>query len=406
MAPFRELLNKRGKFYWDDALETIFQESKRKIIDSIEEGVRTFEVNRPTWLATDWSKTAIGFTLAQKHCDCIEINNPFCGENHWRTNYVGSRFTKESESRYAPIEGEALAVVDALDKARHFTLGCKDLIIAVDHKPLLKTFTDRCLDDIPNPRLRNLKEKSLRYRFRVVHIPGLRHVAADAVSRKPVGDPTTLALPDDIASMARTRKPPSDHPISDPTPTLPHSFLSTIRTHRQDDAPQICTHTDPAPVEVIKSVTWDDIRLETASDATMVSLSNTIEDGFPEDKTSLSSDLRPYHQFRDSLATFDGVVLYRDRVVIPPSLRDRVLQCLHSAHQGVTQMCSRAESSFFWPGMTPAITDMRARCQACNRMAPSQPSAPPNTTNWPSLPIPMYCGRLLPLPRPQLPGGC
>ena len=49
---------------------------------------------------------------------------------------VGSRFTHPKESRYAPIEGEALAVADALDKARHFVLGCNNLVIAVDHKPL------------------------------------------------------------------------------------------------------------------------------------------------------------------------------------------------------------------------------------------------------------------------------
>ncbi len=35
---------------------------------------------------------------------------------------VGSRFTHSAESRYAPIEGEALAVADALEKARHFLL--------------------------------------------------------------------------------------------------------------------------------------------------------------------------------------------------------------------------------------------------------------------------------------------
>ena len=38
----------------------------------------------------------------------------------------------------APIKGEALAMADALDKARFFALSCSDLIIAVDHKPLLK----------------------------------------------------------------------------------------------------------------------------------------------------------------------------------------------------------------------------------------------------------------------------
>ena len=53
------------------------------------------------------------------------------------------------------MEGEALAVADALDKARYFVLGCEDLILAVDHKPLLKVLGDRSLEDIPNARLRN-----------------------------------------------------------------------------------------------------------------------------------------------------------------------------------------------------------------------------------------------------------
>ena len=379
MLPFRELLKAGTRFQWTDELDLLFNETKALIIDEIHKGVEIFDKSRPTCLATDWSREGIGFWLFQKHCSCAS-SRPFCCKTGWRITLVGSRFTSGAESRYAPIEGEALAVVDALDKARHFTLGCTNLIIAVDHKPLLKTFGDRCLDNIPNPRLRNLKEKSLRYRFSIVHIPGLRHAAADAVSRKPVGDPNTLPLPDDVASMD-----PTSEPL--PPPGLPDSFLANIRTNEEDDSPQTCVHDDSTPTEVIKSVTWDDIRLTTASDPTMIALSKTIEDGFPEDKASLDPNLRPYHQFRESLTTFDGVILYNDRVVIPSSLRDRVLQCLHSAHQGVTQMCSRAESSIFWPGMTPAITDMRARCQACNRMAPSQPSAPPTPPISPAYPF-------------------
>ncbi len=94
-----------------------------------------------------------------------------CGEG-WKIVLVGSRFTHPAESRYAPVEGEALAVADALDRARYFVLGCKDLTVAVDHKPLLGIFATRALDDISNPRLRNIKEKTLRYNFRVVHIQG------------------------------------------------------------------------------------------------------------------------------------------------------------------------------------------------------------------------------------------
>ena len=41
-----------------------------------------------------------------------------------------------------------------LNKAKFFVLGCDDLTIAVDHKPLLGIFSDRCLD-MANNRLRN-----------------------------------------------------------------------------------------------------------------------------------------------------------------------------------------------------------------------------------------------------------
>ena len=60
----------------------------------------------------------------------------------------------------SPIEGEALAVVEALKKTRHFTLGCPDMTEVVDHKPLLKVLGDRALDDIHNPRLRNIKKRN------------------------------------------------------------------------------------------------------------------------------------------------------------------------------------------------------------------------------------------------------
>ena len=64
----------------------------------------------------DWSKTGIGFWLLQKHCPCPE-EGPLCCNDGWKVTLVGSRFTHAAETRYEPIEGEALAVADALDKS-------------------------------------------------------------------------------------------------------------------------------------------------------------------------------------------------------------------------------------------------------------------------------------------------
>lgn len=178
MLPFRELLKPNNKFYWDTDLEQAFQRSKETIISEIHNGVKIFDKAKPTCLATEWSKTGIGYWLFQKHCTC-PANNPFCCRQGCQITLVGSRFTHDAESRYAPIEGEALAVADALDKAMHFVLGCSNLTIAVDHRPLLKIFSDRSLDHISNTRLRNLKEKTLRYRFKIIHIPGIKNKTPD-----------------------------------------------------------------------------------------------------------------------------------------------------------------------------------------------------------------------------------
>ena len=37
---------------------------------------------------------------------------------------------KSAESRYSPVEGECLAVADALHRSKHFVLGCSNLLIA------------------------------------------------------------------------------------------------------------------------------------------------------------------------------------------------------------------------------------------------------------------------------------
>lgn len=89
----------------------------------------------------------------------------------WRITLAGSRFTYSAESRYAPIEGEALAVVDALKRAKHFIHGCDNLIIAVDHKSLLKVLGDHRLEYIRDPHLLNLQEKTHPYEFWMIHIP-------------------------------------------------------------------------------------------------------------------------------------------------------------------------------------------------------------------------------------------
>ena len=113
MEPFRKLLSSKT-FYWDSHIEDVFNKLKDEIVKLVQDGIKTFVRERPTCLIMDWTKTGIGFHLTQKHCDCQPPPRPDCGKEHWKLVFAGSCFTKDSESRYAPIEGESLAVAYGL----------------------------------------------------------------------------------------------------------------------------------------------------------------------------------------------------------------------------------------------------------------------------------------------------
>ena len=194
--------------------------------------------------------------VVSKQCQCFSTH-PFCSHTEWKVALVGSHFTHSAESRYAPVEVRALAIADALEKARYFVLGCDDLIVAVDHKPLLKVLGDRSLEDTPNARLRYLKKKTLCNKFRLMHIPCAKHRAADCVSCHPTGRTEKMRLTDDtsaILQIVQTSPPPDS--------TLLHSFLVGIPMPDMD-APA-CNPLDEAitaaatlAMDSIQSMTWN-----------------------------------------------------------------------------------------------------------------------------------------------------
>ena len=185
MQPFRELVKQNSKFTWDSTLQKLFEDSKAKLIEVISEGIRTYDTSLPTCIQCDWSKDGIGYLLLQKHCSCSLQHMPVCCNDGWKLVYAGSRFTKKSEQGYAPLEGEALALSWSLEHARIFILGCPDLTVVTDHKPLLGIFNNRDLASIENLRVQRFKSRTLHYRFNIQQCPCKWHRRADAVSHNP-----------------------------------------------------------------------------------------------------------------------------------------------------------------------------------------------------------------------------
>ena len=387
MAPFRHLLRPRSVFSWTDELTTLFERSKLEIIRQIERGVRLFELNRPTCLASDFSGVGIGYFLLQKHCSCPG-RTPICCKTGWLLTLVGSRFLHDAETRYAPVEGECLAVAYGLQQTKYFVLGCPDLTVATDHKPLLGLLNDRSLADIPNRRLLNLKEKTLDFRFRIVHVPGRLHMGPDAASRSPMGQPDLMWLPGE--------PDPQDTEIYGKMSTaeLRDTILIGLMSSATDTIPDTEACVLATCVDAIRSVpvtSWEDIRTQTASDPSMMLLHDQILQGFPEDARTLPASLRPFAARSDSLYIADGVILSAGRIVVPPVLRPAILASLHAAHQGVPAMKARAQCSVWWPNITVDISRTRLECVACNKMAKSNPNLPPADPPQPDYPFQMVC---------------
>ena len=372
MDPFRDLLKKSRTFFWDKSLDTSFIRSRVEICDMVRKGVEMYEVERPSCLLTDWSDIGIGFFLLQQHCECEVEQGPNCGPDHWRMVLAGSRFTKDAETRYAPVEGEALAVVYALESTRMFVLGCPNLMVATDHKPLVPILNSKGLELIKNPRLLSMKEKTLMYRFTTKHVPGKFHFAADSVSRHPAREEVDL---DEVCAY----------------------MVGVMREEGEDNGTGAIERAMAGAAVVAElpsdweAVTWEQVKVEASTDMYCLELAKVIKEGVPGTKGELPECLQHHHSSivasREELYTVEGVTFRAGSMLVPSSLRGRVLEVLHAGHQGTTGMKAAARQRLWWPGMDSDIMQCRDQCRTCNGMSPSNQREPMEDRREPDYPF-------------------
>ena len=372
MEVFRPLLKPKAKFEWSPELDESFIKSKKEIIEKIINGIKTFDPKLVTCLATDYSRSGIRFHLLQKKCKCPNIT-PICCKDGWSIVFAGSRFLNDAESRYAVIEGEALSAAWAMGKCKHFLLGCTDFVLAVDHRPLLGVLNDKSLEAVENPRLQRMKEKTLRFKFSIVHVPGIMHKTSDATSRSPVSASEQEVLT--LSTINRMMNDKSDKMQSD------------IESDNQRN--QWTNFIDVMSLNATV-VSWNTVKHESEKDEKQVALARLIEDGI-DDKERWPKNLQEFYNYRGKLSSKSPVLYYNDRIIIPSSLWNKILEILHSSHSGVASMIPRAQTSVWWPGLQADIEKTRQGCHSCNVSTPSQPAAPPTPLPSPSFPFEMIC---------------
>ena len=312
--------------------------------------------------------------------------------------FCGSKFCSPAESRYHPIEGEALAATYGLQKCKFFILGLENLILTIDHKPLIAIFgMSQNLEEIENPRLLNFKLKSLMFWFKVMHIPGKKNATADTFSRrfdnpnsktpnasnrtKPaqisdsdyasrLGPPTWVSPPAPVAPIHSSHDPLNILPI----PSTLAQLLAAPEACEEQLGPEdilvgnimsclasvnMWSRVAPLTAKLVpEALSWKKLEAACLLCETYRILVQTVQSG-AERKDDWDEKILDFYSHRNSLVVVGPVVLLHDRPVIPMALRQTVLAHLHAGHQGANTMFERASTSLYWPNFAKQATKLK-----------------------------------------------
>ena len=331
MGPLRPLLSSKNAFLWNGDHTAAFEATKKVLASP--PVLQQFDIERETALLTDASRTnGLGFALMQKDPKT----------KRWHLIECGSRFLSETETRYAMVELELLAVTWAAKKLRLFLLGLPHFTVVVDHQPLRSILDHQTLDSVDNGRLRRLKAKLAPFNFTTVWRKGKEHKIPDALSRAPVDQPTA-----------------EDAQEAEELYAAVCAIAAVSELMLDNSGP-----------DALEDPILEDLRQAANSDPEYQALLQAIRGGF---SANPDPAVKPFKKMQSSLSEDAGIALMGQRIVIPKAKRLQTLQRLHAAHQGVERTLRRARQAVFWPGITNDIRTTVEGCEACQLYRAGQP---------------------------------
>lgn len=76
-------------------------------------------------------------------------------------------------------------------------------------------------------------------------------------------------------------------------------------------------------------------------------------------------EVKPYATFRMELCIIEDLLVRGNKLVIPRSLRPRMLDLAHEGHPGETNMKKRLRDRVWWPGMDKEAEKYVKTCEGC-----------------------------------------
>lgn len=330
LHPLHSLLQKGCKWNWSNEHNKAFMEIKNQL--SSDQVLAHFNNNAKIILTVDASPNGLGAILSQ--IDATGREQP--------VSYA-SRSLTAAEKKYAQIQKEATAIIFGVKRFHQYLYGRSDpFILRTDHKPLTIIFGNhRGIPEVSANRLQRYAIFLSAYNYVIEYVKSVNNTA-DYLSR---------AIP---VSNNSERVPARD---------------------------EVSAYVNFA-IEGCLPLTTKELQYETEQDVLLKKVSNYVLNGWPQKLGD--TRIKPFFLCRNQIALERGILLRGHKVIIPETLRNKVLEELHASHFGIVKMKAEARARFWFPGIDAALEKIASDCSVCAQLRPAPPRAP--LAPWPHPP--------------------
>lgn len=329
LHPLNALLHKGVKWEWSRKCDEAFQKAKEQL--SSKSVLTHYNPRLPVILACDASPYGVGAVISHR------LPN---GEE--RPIAFASRTLSKAEQNYAQIEREALGIIFGVRRFHSYLYG-RHFTLLTDHRPLTTILSpSKATPSMAAARLQRWALILAAHDYTIRYRCAADHGNADGLSRLPL---------------------PVQHKEAQ---GAVESFL--------------IKHIESFPIHC------SEVKRQTKADVTLSQVIEMALTGrFPPAKDA-DSCLAPYITRKDELSVLQGCLMWGNRVVVPPKLRQHVLDELHTGHPGVVRMKSLARSYVWWPGLDLQVEERCKGCEPCQRGQKNPPLTPLQSWPWPTGP--------------------
>ena len=273
-----------------------------------------FNPQSATEVVVDASPVGLGAMLVQ-----------YNDNNEMSVIALASKSLTPVEQRYSQIEREALGATWGVLHFHLYLFG-NSFKIVTDHKPLVPLFNNP--HSKPTTRIERWLLKLQQYEFIMEYKPG-KDNPSDFMSRHP------RKITDNLTQLTE------EHVNFVVTNATPNSIsLDEIKeATQQDPVLQLA-------MEALMTNNWHNAKLQVTG----------------QDRSSLDS----LHRLRNELSVTTSNVLLRDqRIIIPQSLRKRIVDIAHEGHQGIVKTKHLLREKVWFPGIDKLVENTVSMCLPC-----------------------------------------